>query len=88
MKTITFNYQKKDGSKSERTLITMVEPGNKYAGIDISELDPIDAAKFAKELSYLYKEHLFNVRELQDEFDLKFAYKNFLSDGMSEITVI
>ena len=45
MKTLTFKYTKKDGSVSERTLLALVIPGDKYAGIDVSELDPYMAGK-------------------------------------------
>ncbi len=88
MKTITFTYEKKDGSKSERTLLVMVEPGNKYAGVDMSEMLPENAAQFAKLAKDLQSEYLSKINGLQQQYGLKFNYKQFLLDGMSDITVI
>lgn len=89
MKTITFNYTKKDGSTSERTLVTMVTPGgDKYAGIDVSELSPEEGAEFAKLAQQLHDSYILKLQALQADFDLRFNYKQFLVSGMSNITEI
>lgn len=89
MKTITFNYTKKDNSVSERTLLVMVSPGgDKYGGVDISEIDPVKAAGFTASAEDLYGKYLADMRELQIAYDLKFAYKQFLVSGMTDITEI
>lgn len=89
MKTITFKYTKKDGSESERTLLAMISPGgDKYAGIDLSELEPANAAQFVRLADELHKEYLSKLNSLQIDYDLKFAYKQFLVSGMSDITEI
>jgi hypothetical protein len=88
MKTITFNYQKSNGSKSERTLLAMVEPSNGYAGIDVSELSPVDAARFASDVNELHSAYLSELRKIQAIYDVTHGYKKFLMDGMTDITVI
>jgi len=91
MKTITFTYTKKDGSKSERTLMAIVEPHpatDKYAGIDISELSPEDGAEFVGRYEGLYDKYLKETRELQAEFDVKHNYRQFFTDGMSDVIEI
>ncbi len=89
MKTITFNYTKKDNSVSERTLLVMTAPGgDKYAGIDLSEIEPAKAAQFARDVEELHNKYLADVRTLQIANDLKFAYKQFLVSGMSDVTEI
>lgn len=89
MKTITFNYTKKDGSTSERTLLALVTPGgNMYAGIDLSSLAPELGAEFVNRYESLYNDFLAEVKELQAEFDLKHNYRQFLQDGMSDIIEI
>ena len=89
MKTITFNYTKKDNSTSERTLLAMVTPGgDKYAGIDISELTPEQGAEFVNMAKQLHETYLMKLQALQADFDLRFNYRQFLVSGMSDITEI
>lgn len=89
MKTITFNYTKKDGSTSERTLLALVTPGgDKYAGIDLSELSPEQAAEFAQLAAQLHDAYIMKLQALQADFNLRFDYKQFLVSGMSNITEI
>lgn len=89
MKTITFDYTKKDGSTSERTLLALVTPGgDKYAGIDISELDPKAGAEFVNKYEQLHNEFLEAVKTLQADYDLKHNYRQFLVSGMSNIEEI
>lgn len=89
MKTITFNYTKKDGSTSERTLLVMVSPGgDKYAGIDISELDPNLASAFADDVNNLHDQYIEDMQKLQAIYDLKHNYRQFLESGMSNVTEI
>jgi hypothetical protein len=88
MKTITFNYRKKDNSVSERTLLVLVSPGDKYAGIDLSELDPLVGAEFVLKYEALHAAFMQEAAKLQAEYDLKFAYKQFFESGMSEVIEI
>lgn len=89
MKTLTFTYTKSDGSTSERTLLALVTPGgDKYAGIDVSNIDPVEAQKFIDEAKILNEFYLLKMKELQAKYDLKHNYRQFLPSGMSEITEI
>lgn len=88
MKTITFTYTKPDKSISERTLLTLVEPTDKYAGIDISSLSPEMGAEFVNRYEELHADFLAGVKELQEEYDLKYNYRQFNSERMSEIIEI
>lgn len=89
MKTLTFKYTKKDGSVSERTLLALVTPGgDKYAGIDLTMMEPADAAQFVRAVQELYDEYLENLKALQAKFDLTHNYRQFLESGMSEVSII
>lgn len=89
MKTLTFTYTKKDGSVSERTLLAMVVPNDKYyAGVDVSELDPVVANEFVKEADSLHKQYLADLQALQTKFDLKHNFRQFLASGVSDVTEI
>lgn len=88
MKTITFDYTKKDGSVSERTMLVLVEPHkatDKYAGIDISEIGPDEGAEFVSRYEMLHEKYLEEVKQLQAEFDVKHNYRQFFESGMSNI---
>lgn len=91
MKLISFKYTKpKDGSVSDRLLLALSEPGtsNKYSGIDLSELDPVEAQRFVDASSELYAKYLEDTKVLQNKFDLKFAFKHFLDEGVSDLVEI
>lgn len=91
MKTITFNYTKKDGSTSERTLLVTAEPKpatDKYAGIDLSEISPEDASAFVLRYEDLYNEYLQNLDDLKEQFDLKYNYRQFFADNMTDVIEI
>ena len=88
MKTLTFNYRKADGSISERTLLAIVTPGNKYAGIDLSSVDPVIASDFVNRYEELYADFMAEVKELQAEYDVKHNYRQFNEEGMSDIIEI
>lgn len=91
MKLISFKYTKpKDGSVSDRLLLALSEPGtsNKYAGIDLSDIDPNEAAKFVAAAVERNKQYVEDMKVLQNKFDLKFAYKQFLQEGVSEVVEV
>lgn len=85
MKTLTFTYTKADGSISERTLFAMVTPGNKYAGIDMTMMEPNEAAAFAKDAAGIYEEYLEKLEALKEKFDVKHNYRQFLESGVSKV---
>lgn len=88
MKTLTFTYSKKDGSVSTRTLLAQSMPGDKYAGIDISDMDAVEAAEFAARAVGIHESYVLDMKRLQEEFDLKHNYRQFLAGRMSNITEI
>ena len=89
MKTLNFKYTKADGSISERTILALVEPGgDKYAGIDLTMMEPSDAATFVREVTALHDGYVDQLKGLQAAFDLKHNYRQFLASGVSEIIEI
>ena len=91
MKTLTFTYTKKDGSVSDRTILALSEPkpaSDKYAGIDITGIDPDTAAEFVIRYEELHTKYLEDVAKLQAEFDLKHKYRQFFESGMSDVIEI
>lgn len=88
MKHITFNYTKEDGKVSEREILAMVTPGDKYAGIDLTLIDPVDASTFVALAQELHKNYVEELQKLQAQYDLKHSYRQFKTSGMSEVTEI
>lgn len=88
MKTLTFKYTKRDGSVSERTLQAFTQPTDKYFGIDVSELDPETAAEFIAEMRTLEDEYKEFQAVIIAKYELYNSYRQFLKDGVSELTEI
>lgn len=88
MKVLTFTYTKPDGSVSDRTLMALVTPGDKFAGIDLSNIDPSMGAEFFSRYKELYTDFMAEVKELQAEFDLKHNYRQFDAARMTDIIEI
>lgn len=88
MKTLTFVYTKPDGSVSERTILALTTPSDLYGGIDISNLSPEDGAKFVSEYEALYADFLAAAKDLQEDYDVKYNYRNFKADRMSDVVEI
>lgn len=85
MKPLTFTYTKSDKSQSERTLLALTYPTDKYAGIDITMLEPNEAAEFVKRATQLHDAYVMNLQRLQAEFDLKHNYRQFNASGVSDL---
>lgn len=88
MKTLTFKYTKADGSVSERTLLAQGFPSDKYSGVDMTMMEPQDAANFAKLATQLHDAFIMSLRQLQADFDVKHNYRQFLASGVSELSEV
>jgi hypothetical protein len=88
MKTLTFKYTKSDGSISERTLLAQVTPGDKYAGTDLTMLEPSEAAQFVRRAQSIHEDYLEGMRDLRAQYDLKHNYRQFLASGVSDLVEI
>lgn len=85
MKTITFQYTKKDNKTSDRTLLVLSEPTSNIAGIDLSELSPEQAADFARLYEQMHDAFLIRAKALQASFDLTHSYRQFIPAQMSQV---
>lgn len=88
MQTIQFTYTKSDGSVSERLLLAVSSPSDKYSGIDLSDLEPTKAAEFIALMEKLHSEYLNFVKELQERYDVKHNFRQFLIERMTQISRI
>ena len=88
MKTLTFKYTKDDGSVSDRTLLAITTPSDRYAGIDVSSLEPNMGARFIADVMAAHDEFIEEMRALQIKYDLKHNYRQFLVSKMSEVDEI
>lgn len=85
MKALTFNYTKKDGSESDRLVLVTTFPGDKYAGLDLSQLEPTTAAEFIDEAKRIHQAYVDQLWALQVQYDLKHSYRQFLDSGVSQV---
>lgn len=89
MKALTFTYKKTTGELSERFLLALSQPGNKYSGIDITELQGTPASEeFVRLAKQLHDKYVMDMQRLQQDFDLKHNYRQFLESGMTDVTQI
>lgn len=85
MKVLTFDYTKADGKTSGRTLLAMTIPGDKFAGIDISELDPERMSDFVTDMQNVHQVYLDMLKGVQSKYDLKHNYRQFFAKQMMNV---
>jgi hypothetical protein len=85
MQVCSFDYTKSDNKTSKRVLVPFVKPSNAYEGIDITELDTEDQALFVTALEQAQQEYLAKVAELEAEYDVRYRFRKFLLDRISNL---
>lgn len=85
MNILTFKYAKSPSDISMRTLAVLIKPSTMYEGTDMSPLEPIDLALYAKEYDELHTEFLNSIARLNDKFDLNNQYRRFDPKKMSDV---
>lgn len=85
MNILTFKYTKSAKDISTRTLAVLVKPSTMYEGTDMSPLEPVDLALYAKEYDGLHTEFLNSIARLNDKYDLNNQYRRFDPSKMSEV---
>ena len=86
MKVLEFTYTKANGDVSQRTIIEVGTPTKLLSGIDISELEAEDVVELADRYNKLQTQFAEARQAMYAEFDLKYNYRNFEPDRMTEIT--
>jgi hypothetical protein len=81
---ISFQYTK-DDKVTDRVFITLEKPTDKYFGIDISELDPVQQGVFAAKFHKIVEEKEDAIHQLMYDFDLRFKFRYFIPSKMSNI---
>lgn len=84
MNIMTFTYNK-DGEFSERVFIPIVNPTQKYFGIDISELEVVDQVAFDEELFRIQDEQKAKIDALMEKYDCKYRYRFFFPEKMTNV---
>ncbi len=88
MKTLTFKYTKADGKTSERVLLATVFPSDKYAGIDVTQIEPSKAAEFIAQYQQMHDDFLDKVVALQKDYELQYSYRQFFENKMTDVVEI
>jgi len=84
MNIMTFTYNK-DGELSDRVFIPLVNPTNKYFGIDISELEVVDQVAFDEEVFRIQDEQKAKMDALMEKYDCKYKYRAFFPEKMTNV---
>ena len=88
MKLLTFNYKDANGKDSERVLLTISEPTNKFFGYDLTEMDPIDADNLYEEIERAHQIYLDQINRLMGLYDNNYKVRSFLQERMSNVCEI
>jgi hypothetical protein len=87
MKLLDFEYTKKNGEFTKRTIAVVQEPQKFIEGIDITQLDLDEYAEFVNEYSKLLDEYKYLQAALIHKYDLKHNYRRFIPDNMTNVVV-
>lgn len=80
-----FTYTKDDGKTSDRVLMVMEEPTDKYFGIDISELSEVEQGEFAAAFSKIMDDKAEAIWQLMYDFDVRRKFRYFIPSKMTDI---
>ena len=87
MKLITFTYTKTPDQVSHRVLLTLAPPRETYFGIDITELDVEQQGLFEAKAKEAYDKYTQEINELMQSHDIKYNYRSFIPDKMTDVVV-
>ena len=85
MKFAKFIYTDVKNKVSNREVLLISEPSNKYNAIDLGELCEEDQAQFCGEMLLLHEDYIKKVEKLKESFDLKYKFRQFLADKVSNL---
>ena len=87
MRVLNFKYLDAKGKESERELMVVKEPTDKFYGYDSGELSAEEVAEFAFKYDELYHKFQEQVSQLVSDFDLKYRYRCFFENKMTNLVV-
>ena len=87
MTTTCFTYTKTPTDITDRVVIVLSTPSNKYFGIDVSDLDMEDQALVDEEIRRATESYNDRIKEIMTKFDIRTNYRSFLLEKMSNIIV-
>jgi len=88
MKFAAFKYTDTKGKISQRKLLVLDQPSNKLTGIDVTELEPVQALQLAREYDRLLDAFRQSVLELYTDFDVEHNYRQFLQSKIESLEVV
>lgn len=87
MKLAKFTYTDAKGKTTNRKLLVVAEPSNKFSGIDVSELSDDDTQEFAVAYKAAYDSFIAQLEALKDAWDVKHNYRQFIDNRMSNVDI-
>lgn len=88
MTVISFEYVKQGATEPKpKLMVPLVQPTNKYFGIDITELDPEAQGTFMDRVDKLIDLHKKNIEELMEEYDIKHNYRYYFPEKMTNVVI-
>ena len=82
----SFKYTDAKGKVTDRVLMAHLIPTNMYSGTDITELDEEQRGLFIAEVDAAKTRFAEEMQAIIDKHDLKYKYRQFKSEKMTDIT--
>ena len=82
MKQITFTYIDAKQKATDRKVLMIDGPTDKYTGYDVGDLTDTAIQEFAKKYDAAFDRFLWEARKLEAEYDLQHSFRQFVTDRM------
>lgn len=82
---LSFSYTKDDGKTTQRNIIPISSPTDKYFGIDLSELSEEDQGIFEARYQEIMDTKDSAIHQLMFDMDVRFKFRNFIPAKMTNI---
>jgi hypothetical protein len=87
MTILTFKYTKSATDVTNRVVIPLVQPTDKYFTIDVSDLDIEDQALVDAEVEKAKEDFNMRINYIMTDHDIRTNFRSFLPTKMSEMVV-
>jgi hypothetical protein len=86
IKIADFTYTKASGEASERTVAMLSEPGANLKGVDVTNMDTDDFARFVVDYKELAIKHKKELMDLLAEHEVTHNFRQFKPSNITNIT--
>ena len=87
MKQITFTYTDAKQKVTDRKVLMIDAPTDKYTGYDVGDITDMAVQEFAKKYDAAFDKFLAEARKLEAEYDLQHSFRQFVTTRMQDTEI-